>query len=800
MCLILIPSFSLGQEQYLTVRDEVDLQAVESVRVSLIGNGEDLILSGETDGAGRFYFLTGDLAKTKRIELIHENYKKQTFDAKELADMGFQVFLQVVSYNFNEVVFTANKYKEKANDIPHSISVIKPQEVQLRNPQTSADLLQQTGKVFVQKSQMGGGSPNIRGFEANKVLIVVDGVRMNNAIYRSGHLQNVITIDPTILGRTEVMYGPGSVMYGSDALGGVMHFYTRQPVLSSGAKPLISGNTSMRFASANEEKSLHADVSLGFKKWGFLTSITATDYGDLRAGNWRTAAYENFGERSFYIDQINGVDSVIANEDVNLQRPTAYSQMDFMQKVYFLPSPKLSHTLNLQLSTSTDVPRYDRLTQIQNGGLRYAEWNYGPQNRLLASHQMKIFSKIGAFDQLILTTAYQNIEESRKSRTFRSNIRDNRIEKLNIFSLNADASKVVREKHEMAYGMEAVINLVDSDAFAENMLTANRENLDTRYPDGGTQTRSFAAYFTHRWEINEEMTFTNGLRLTDLSLDSRFEDKEFFPFEFDRIENHWSALSGNLGLVLQPSGGWRIALLGSTGFRAPNLDDIGKVFDSQPGNVVVPNPNVKPEYTYNGELTVSKRMMDHLFIEATGFYTYYAQAIVLRDFMLSGQDSIMYSGVLSKVTANVNARNAFVAGFNVNVKYALEHFSFQHTMTYTYGREFASGLPMDHIPPFFGKTSIKYQAKKIQGEFSSFYNGWKRLEEFSPRDLGDLDFATSEGWPSWWILNFKTSYAINPKLRVQFGIENILDRHYRPYSSRISGPGRNFILSLRSSF
>ena len=623
---------------------------------------------------------------------------------------------------------------------------------------------------------------------------------MNNAIYRSGHLQNVITIDPAILGRTEVMFGPGSVMYGSDALGGVMHFYTRQPVLSSTGKPLINGNTSMRYASANEEKNLHADLSIGFKKWGILMSVSAKNFGDLKSGSWRTPAYRDVGERSFYVARINGVDSVIANESPNLQRPTAYSQIDIMQKVYFLPSPKLSHTFNIQYSTSNDVPRYDRLTQIHNGRLRFAEWNYGPQERLLASHQMKIFSDKGVFDQLILTTAYQKIEESRKSRSFRSDIRDNRIENLNIYSVNADASRVFRDEHEIAYGLEAVINQVASNAFSENIQTGSIANLDTRYPDGGTNTRSFAAYFTHRWEISERMTFTSGLRFTDLALDSRFEDKEFFPFEFDRIQNHWAALSGNLGFVFQPLGGWRLALLGSSGFRAPNLDDIGKVFDSQPGNVVVPNPDLKPEYTYNGELTLSKRVDERFFIEATGFYTYYTRAIVLRDFTLNGLDSILYSGVLSKVMANVNTLNGFIAGLNLNMRYVMDHFSLQHTMTYTNGQEFKTGLPMDHIPPFFGKTSVKYQAKKIQGEFSAFYNGWKRLGQFSPRDLGDLDFATPDGWPSWWILNLKTSYALNPKLTVQFGIENILDRHYRPYSSRISGPGRNFILSVRSSF
>ena len=108
---------------------------------------------------------------------------------------------------------------------------VKKTELDL--PQTSADLLYYGGEIRIQKSQGAGGSPVIRGFEANRVLLVIDGVRMNNAIYRSGHLQNAITIDPYALERTEIIFGPSSVGYGSDALGGVVHFYTKKPKINN---------------------------------------------------------------------------------------------------------------------------------------------------------------------------------------------------------------------------------------------------------------------------------------------------------------------------------------------------------------------------------------------------------------------------------------------------------------------------------------------------------------------------------------------------------------------------------------
>ena len=131
----------------------------------------------------------------------------------------------------------------------------------------------------------------IRGFATNRVVLSVDGVRMNNAIFRSGNLQNVINIDPFTLQSSEVSFGPSSVIFGSDAIGGVMSFYTLKPELTDGDKPLIAGNVVGRFASANKEKAGHADIMIGGKKWGMVTSATWNDYDDLRQGSRGPDAY-----------------------------------------------------------------------------------------------------------------------------------------------------------------------------------------------------------------------------------------------------------------------------------------------------------------------------------------------------------------------------------------------------------------------------------------------------------------------------------------------------------------------------
>ena len=209
---------------------------------------------------------------------------------------------------------------------------------------------------------------------------------MNNAIYRGGHLQNILTLDNAIMDRIEIVYGPGSVVYGSDALGGVMAFTTKNPILSTNGKTKVKANAYTRYMSAVSGYAAHADVSVGGKKFGALTSFTYSNFGDLRQGANREPSVGNFGSRPWYAQQFNGKDSMVINADTNLQVGSGYAQYDLLQKFLFKQNEFVKHTVNLQYSTSTNIDRYDRLTQMSNGKPKFGEWYYGPQNRLLASY------------------------------------------------------------------------------------------------------------------------------------------------------------------------------------------------------------------------------------------------------------------------------------------------------------------------------------------------------------------------------------------------------------------------------
>lgn len=694
-----------------------------------------------------------------------------------------------------EVVISASRFPEKKEDVAQRIEIVSAKRIKQLNAATTADVLQRTPGVFLQKSQLGGGSPVLRGFEANKILLVVDGVRMNNAIYRSGHLQNVLSIDHESLDRIEVGFGSSSVSYGSDALGGVVHAYTKSPQLNQQSVQAFS-----RFSSAANAISVGTSLNIGRQHWASLSSITFSDFDDLRQGA-RDYGSENWKSR-YRVSRVANQDVVSVNPNPNVQWGSGYRQLDVLQKLLYQQNKGLSHLLNVQLSTSSNVPRYDRLAQLNNAQPQYAEWYYGPQKRLLTSYQLQIKGVRTWFNQSNITLAYQNIQESRHDRRLYQNTRNNRLERVAVFSLNADFDKRWA-KHELSYGLEFTRNRVRSSAFALDITTGMPSALDTRYPDGGSTLHSAAAFIAHRWEMGERWLLSSGMRLNHVQLEATFIDKNFFPFPFDRVkQDHW-AWSGNLGLIFKPGHRWNLALVASTGFRAPNVDDLAKVFESVPGSIIVPNPELKPEYTYHLEWSIDKSFANRSNAFFNTFYTLYRNAITTQAFSFNGLTQLNYNGQLSSITANVNANSAYLYGFSAGFNWQLaSHWLLKSESTYTFARITSTSpeQPLDHIPPFFGSGSISYQYKGYEAEFFVQFNAAKKLKDYNPNGEDNLLQATPNGMPSWHTYNFRCAIQLRQNLKLQLALENILDQNYRVFASGISAPGRNFVLSLRGNF
>lgn len=786
---------SLAHSQKLQIVDDYTNQPIANAVV--IQNQKTY-----TSNAVGLMDLTG-ITLPAEVVLEHPNYTGRVI---QISNQELTVVsLLEKTIDLDEVTVSSSRFLEKKSDVPKRIEIIRSSELQRMNQSSSADVLVSSGAVFVQKSQLGGGSPVIRGFETNKVLLVVDGVPLNNAIYRGGHLQNVLTIDPASLESIEIVYGPGSVVYGSDALGGVMHFHTIKPQFSETNSILIKTNSYGRYFSAANGYSGHASLNLGWKRWSSFTSFTYSHFGDLTQGKVRNSKYPDFGERTFYVERINGVDSMMTNSNKNKQIGSAYSQYDIIQKIAFKQNDHVVHTLNMQLSNSSDIDRYDRLTQTKNGLPRFSEWYYGPQFRSLISYELSIKQKSKIYDQVNLNVSQQWIEESRHDRAYKSDFLNHRIEKVRVSTLLFDLEKRLG-KHEIRYGIFAKYDHVQSTANKQNIVVDTSGSLDTRYPDGGSSMSTVAIYLTDAFEISDKIILSGGIRANYVNLKAAFNDRTFYPFPYSETTQNNSALNGNIGIILQPVKSIRISLNGSTGFRAPNIDDLAKVFESvvetssTSGKLVVPNTNLKPETVYTGELGVSYRYKDHIQVSALGYYSRIENVIAILPSTLNGSDTAFYNNNYVDVYSAQNANYGIVYGAEGSIKAQfLKHWVLGSSINYTHGRVYVDGeeKPLDHIPPVYGKTSLQFTWKKLQAEFFSQYSGWKKLVDYSDSGEDNLAYATADGMPNWITYNLRIGYQFTSKLSAQVACENLLDKNYRTFASNISAPGRNFIVTLR---
>jgi hemoglobin/transferrin/lactoferrin receptor protein len=711
----------------------------------------------------------------------------------------------------DELIVYANKFAEKKKNIAQKIEIVTARTIARFNAQNTGDALINTGNVFVQKSQQGGSSPVVRGFEASRLLIVVDGVRMNNAIYRSGHLQNIITVDQNMLEAIEVLYGPASTIFGSDALGGAVHLRTKRPVFSNTGKTLVSGTGFARYSSANNEVTGHADVNIGGKKIAWLQSYTYSNFGDMTMGKNYTKDYPAFGRRDSVIVTSGGIDNVVANSNKQKQKYSDYKQWDILQKLLFKQSEKVSHSLNFQLSNSTDVPRYDRLQDKRNFGgaigttLRYAEWYYGPQKRYSGTYRLDV-TDLGFADDFSVNINYQDIEESRQTREYRRYDRfDSRAEKLKVWNFSVESRKKMKQ-HELTTGIDGQLNKLNSTATRTNLSSGTVSPLDTRYPDGKNGMNYIGFFAEHIIKnANGKFVYNQGARFQSVSLSSAIVNNSFFNLPFTTIEQDNFSVTGHLGVVFIPSEDFRLASNLSSGFRAPNIDDLAKIFESNTSaaQVVFPNPDIKPERTYTWDITVNETIAKKIKFEFSTYYTWFRNALVKAPFSFNGQDSVIYNGVNSQVLANQNRNKAYLVGFNTSIEYGfLKYFFFRSTVNYTYGRykKFTGvEVPLDHIPPVYGTTNFSYRKNKLETELYAMYNGWKRIENYNPDGEDNQQYATPDGMPGWFTLNWRGSFNLNKNLKLQAGIENILDRNYRTFGSGFSSAGRNFIIALRAN-
>lgn len=712
----------------------------------------------------------------------------------------------VKSFQSKAIVVSASRWAERASTVSRQITVVSQQEVRDRNPGTTADMLESSGEVFVQRSQAGGGSPRLRGFAANSVLMVIDGVRMNNAIYRSGNLQNLIQVDANSLASTEVLFGPGSVQYGSDALGGVIAMQTKDPVLSDSGMNVFGGGF-VRFASAAQERSGSIEFDVSLPSFGSYTALTYSSFGDLRSGGVMPPQQPVFGLRPWTVQRINGRDTVVANPDPHRQIASGYDQLNALQKLRWKVDDIAEIRYTGLFTTSTNIPRYDRLIEVRTVGTstlpRSAEWYYGPQTWLVNSLALDVRPAVWLADELKVTIAHQWFEESRHSRNYGDAVRRDQLESLSIISANIDAKIELDDSgndRDLYYGVEATYQDVRSRASNVNIDTDLTTLGVTRYPDGGSIVSQIAAYAQLRWEFHPRLSVAAGLRATAIQLRSQITPESAFKAPFSSIQTDPSAITGSIG------SSWAVTdvvtLQGNlaSGFRAPNVDDIGKVFESEPGRIVVPNPGLRPVTVLTAEGGLHITPIEGVTFQATAYSSWLSDALEKRPFSVDGRDSLEFNGRTSQIVAVQNVGTARIWGISMALDAEYRSVRLHATATGVWGRDQTNDVPLEHITPAFGLVRLHWSPTRHLDISADVRWSAAWLEsEISPADQPLIGVTIPQGGlPAWTIAGIRAAYDVNSMFTLQAAVENIFDLQYRPAGSGISAPGRNVVTTLRA--
>lgn len=714
--------------------------------------------------------------------------------------------------SFEEILLSSQRFQQKRKETPRQIEVVSAKRLSELQPATLGDALINTGQVFVQKSQMGGGSPVLRGFEASRVLMVIDGVRMNNATYRAGHLQDIITIDPFILDRMEVNFGAGSTLYGSDALGGVLYFKTKDATLGEFS---VKPSATVRCQSASNSVIGNVGLKVQSEKVGLLLSATRSQFGDLRSGSKNYSDWDTFGMLPKYVTQMNGRDTMLVNDDPQRQKGTGYAQTDLFAKI-FTKTGKVEHMVNLQKSMSDIIPRYDRMSQFNNGKPVYGRWDYAPQNREYISYT----AKAGSEDHHTrLTLAQQRIEVGRVTRNFDEVMERIQRDAVRMRTVNLDRHDQLSASFTLNSGVEMVWNAVKSVGINKNISTLAETATKARYSDSGATTQMHSVFAQGIYKMAKTGTvIQGGVRVSKYSLEALFSTANPWKLPYQSISFATTTPSYDLGLTQQLKKGLLLKASVNQAYRNPNVDDMTKVFDSKPGaKLLVPSADLKAERSTTVDLGVLWRKDRSFAIEAGVFSSAVKNLLLDQPGTLNGEDSLMYDGRLTPVYHLKNVALGEISGMYLNAKVRLvKDLWFSGSLTQTQGiyrlDDAAAEQPLDHIPPVYGQASLRWNGKGWFAETQCLFNGMKKAEDYSssgednqelqPIGLADINGdGKADGFnPAWQCWNIRGGYQHRSGLTATLAIENVLDLHYRYFASGMSAAGRSVNVSLAYSF
>ncbi len=635
--------------------------------------------------------------------------------------------------SLTEVVVTAQRMGNNPLWVPYAIGKIDSQYLHQYGPRTTAEALQGVKGVFVQKTNHGGGSAFIRGLTGNQTLILVDGIRLNNATFRYGPNQYLNTIDPYLINSIEVAKGTGSVQYGSDALGGVIHVLTADPRFSENQKHW-SGGVILRGMTGGMEKTARGTIGYSSKRAAFTGGLTYRNFGDL-----------------------------IGGDSTGKQTPSGYTEWAFNTKAKFALRNNMELTLSQQYLEQTNVPVYHKIV-LENFEIN----EFVKQQRGLQYAKLDIRGRHPLFNKVELIASYQQSGEERGSLKRGSVLYRKERDEVNTTGLTANMQSVLSQGWKANTGVELYHDKVRSfrsDINRQNNLSKPSRGL---YPDGAAYG-NYSLYSLHHFKLNNWIADA-GLRFNSFSISLR--DSALGP-----IKLHPSALVWNASLMYVFRQHHFYATY-STGYRAPNIDDLGSlgVVDFR---FEVPSANLEPEKSGNAEVGY-KFKTDKL----RGDVAFYRMN--LRDLITRVKGNEIRSGY--PVYSKTNIEHAIIKGLEAEVVWKpVRSVELAANGTYTYGQNTSKQEPLRRIPPLHGRFTGTLRA-----------DGWFAIVELlaagKQHRLATGDKEDNRipigGTPGWWVLNAYGGYELNC-LKLSAGLQNGFNQDYRTHGSGINGVGRS---------
>ncbi|MFQ5804304.1 MAG: TonB-dependent receptor plug domain-containing protein [Candidatus Methylomirabilales bacterium] len=656
-----------------------------------------------------------------------------------------------------EIQVTAGREEDSTFDVSTGVTVVGPKEVERRAPEVLPDLLRGEEGAFVQQTTPGQASPIIRGLVGSSVLHLVDGMRLNNAFFRSSPNQYLALVDTYNVERIEVVRGPASTLYGSDAMGGVVQVITPIPRFE-GVEWQLDGRVVGQFASADLSGLARLSLEAGKEGIGFSGGFTYQDVNDRRVG---------------------GGDVV---------KPSDYTAHAGNAKILFTPSNNQEVLFNFQYLEQPKTPRTDELVpgfgQTQPSS---AVFFFEPNNRLFFQGRYRVLQPLAFIDVVELNAAYQEINDDRRQRDFGSILENRERNSSELKGVTLQGGSHWGEVMNFTYGGEAYFDKINSSRTTTDIQTGGTQVVPSRFPDGSTMN-SFGLYLLDEIHIVPSLAITLGGRF------SHFDTDLPATGGVGATSQSFNDVTGNLGLTYDLSPEVKLVANVGRGFRAPNVFDLGTL-GARPGNRFnIPSPALDSEKILTVDWGV-KVQTSNFKGEAFGYYSNYRDKIES-----AATGAVTPDGRI--VVQNQNLNRVILWGAEMGAHFQVrEDLELSGNLTYTWGEEeFPDGrqFPADRIPPLNGRVAALYRPRPTLW-IEPFIRFSARQDRLSPRDISDPRIDPN-GTPGWATINVKLGWDVHPNLGVRFALENITDANYREHGSGIDAPGIDAILSVEGRF